>query len=162
MATHSSTFAWRMPGTEEPDRLQSIGLQRVGHNWRDLACASAVYIYMSTPISQFIPSRLPSLVSIHWFSVNVSISALQIGSTILFSYISHTCVNIWYLLLSFWLTSLCMTVSRSIHVSANGTILFFFMAEYFNMTHYSSIKDFMWGMKFQLCSNVYDISLMDY
>ena len=28
MATHSSTLAWRIPWTEEPDRLQSMGLQR--------------------------------------------------------------------------------------------------------------------------------------
>ena len=32
MAPHSSTLAWRIPWTEEPDRLQSIGSQRVGHN----------------------------------------------------------------------------------------------------------------------------------
>ena len=33
MATHSSTLAWRIPWTEEPGRLQSTGLQRVGHDW---------------------------------------------------------------------------------------------------------------------------------
>ena len=32
METHSSTLAWRIPWTEEPDRLQSMGSQRVGHN----------------------------------------------------------------------------------------------------------------------------------
>ena len=32
MATHSSILAWRMPWTEEPGRLQSIGLQRAGHD----------------------------------------------------------------------------------------------------------------------------------
>ena len=32
MATHSSILAWRIPGTEEPGGLQSMGLQRVGHN----------------------------------------------------------------------------------------------------------------------------------
>ena len=31
MATHSSTFAWRIPWIEDPDRLHSIGLQRVEH-----------------------------------------------------------------------------------------------------------------------------------
>ena len=31
MATYSSTLAWKMPWTEEPGRLQSMGLQRVGH-----------------------------------------------------------------------------------------------------------------------------------
>ena len=32
MATHSSVLAWRIPGTEEPDRLQSMGSLRVRHN----------------------------------------------------------------------------------------------------------------------------------
>ena len=31
MATHSSTLAWKIPWMEEPGRLQSMGLQRVGH-----------------------------------------------------------------------------------------------------------------------------------
>ena len=31
-ATHSSIVAWRMPWTEEPGELQSMGLQRVGHS----------------------------------------------------------------------------------------------------------------------------------
>ena len=31
MATHSSTLAWKIPWTEEPGRLQSMGSQRVGH-----------------------------------------------------------------------------------------------------------------------------------
>ena len=30
-ATHSSTLAWKIPWTEEPGRLQSMGLQRLGH-----------------------------------------------------------------------------------------------------------------------------------
>ena len=33
MATHSSILAWRFPWMDEPDGLQSIGLQRVGHDW---------------------------------------------------------------------------------------------------------------------------------
>ena len=32
MATHSSILAWRTPWTEEPDGLQSMGLQTVGHD----------------------------------------------------------------------------------------------------------------------------------
>ena len=32
MATHSSIIAWEIPWTEEPGGLQSMGLQRVGHN----------------------------------------------------------------------------------------------------------------------------------
>ena len=33
MATHSSILAWKIPWTEEPGRLQFMGLQRVGHDW---------------------------------------------------------------------------------------------------------------------------------
>ena len=33
MAIHSSTIAWKIPWTEEPGRLQSMGSQRVGHDW---------------------------------------------------------------------------------------------------------------------------------
>ena len=32
MTTHSSILAWGIPWTEEPDGLQSMGLQRVGHD----------------------------------------------------------------------------------------------------------------------------------
>ena len=38
MATHSRTLARRVPWTEEPGGLQSVGLQRVGHKRSDLAC----------------------------------------------------------------------------------------------------------------------------
>jgi len=39
MATHSSTLAWKIPWTEEPDRLQSMGSRRVGHGWAtSLSC----------------------------------------------------------------------------------------------------------------------------
>ena len=37
MATHSSVPAWRIPGTEEPGGLLSMGSHRIGHNWSDLA-----------------------------------------------------------------------------------------------------------------------------
>ena len=33
MATHSSTLAWKIPWMEEPGRLQSMGLQAVGHDF---------------------------------------------------------------------------------------------------------------------------------
>ena len=38
---HSSTVAWRIPWTEEPGRLQSMGSQRVRPDWRDLALRQA-------------------------------------------------------------------------------------------------------------------------
>ena len=41
MATHSSVLAWRIPGTEEPSGLPSMGSHRVGHDWSNLAAAAA-------------------------------------------------------------------------------------------------------------------------
>ena len=41
MASHSSTVAWRIPGTGEPGGLPSLGSYRVGHDLRDLAAAAA-------------------------------------------------------------------------------------------------------------------------
>ena len=52
MAIHSSTIAWKIPWTEEPDRLQSMGSQRVGHDFTFTFTCSIVikkqkrYIYI--------------------------------------------------------------------------------------------------------------------
>ena len=43
MATHSSTLAWKIPWTEEPGRLQSMGLQRVKHGW---ATSPSLFTFM--------------------------------------------------------------------------------------------------------------------
>ena len=43
-ATHSSVLAWRIPGTEEPGGLLSMGSHRVGHNCSDLAAAGKVWL----------------------------------------------------------------------------------------------------------------------
>ena len=45
MATHSSTLAWRIPWTEEPGGLPSMGLHRVRHDWSDLAAAATISYY---------------------------------------------------------------------------------------------------------------------
>ena len=42
MATHSRVLAWRIPWTEEPGRLQSMELQRVGNDW----VTNYVYMYI--------------------------------------------------------------------------------------------------------------------
>ena len=44
MAIHSSILAWRIPWTEEPGRLQSIGLQRVKHNGATNAKHYLIYL----------------------------------------------------------------------------------------------------------------------
>ena len=44
MATHSSILAWRIPGTEEPGGLLSMGSHRVRHDCSDLAAAAGVIL----------------------------------------------------------------------------------------------------------------------
>ena len=51
MATHSSTLAWKIPWTEETGRLQSMGLQRVRHDWSDLATAAARHVVIVQSLS---------------------------------------------------------------------------------------------------------------
>ena len=41
MATYSSSLAWRIPWTEEPVELQSMGSKRIGHKCSNLACMHA-------------------------------------------------------------------------------------------------------------------------
>ena len=54
MATHSSILAWRIPGTEEPDGLPSVGSHTVGNDWRDLAAAAAAVKYLSTRFARLL------------------------------------------------------------------------------------------------------------
>ena len=44
MAPHSSTLAWRIPGTGEPGGLPTMGSHGVRHDWSDLAAAAALFI----------------------------------------------------------------------------------------------------------------------
>ena len=48
MAPHSSTLAWKILWTEEPGGLQSMGSNRVRHNWSNLACMHALEKEMAT------------------------------------------------------------------------------------------------------------------
>ena len=46
MATHSSILAWKIPWTEEPDGLQSMGSQRVGHDQATKHSTGLIYSKM--------------------------------------------------------------------------------------------------------------------
>ena len=59
MATHSSTLAWKIPRTEEPGRLQSMGSQRVGHNWATSVSVSSVLAWRIPGTGE--PGGLPSM-----------------------------------------------------------------------------------------------------
>ena len=59
MAPHSSTLAWKIPWTEEPGRLQSMGSLRVGHDW---ATSLSLFTFMHwrrkwQPTPMFLPGE---------------------------------------------------------------------------------------------------------
>ena len=76
MAPHSSTLAWKIPWSEKPGRLQSMGWQRVGHDWatslhfRGLYRAILIWaVYSKVGVYKLIPSST----SFHiFFSLNMS------------------------------------------------------------------------------------------
>ena len=58
--THSSILAWRIPRTEEPGGLQSMGSQRVGHDWvTNTAAAAAASLQSCLPLCDPIDSSPP-------------------------------------------------------------------------------------------------------
>ena len=83
MATHSSILVWKIPWTEEPGRLQSMGLQRVEHNW-----VTNIFSFTST---LYIPSNL---LHAHQVSVRVGIQKMLIkGIDEWFRHGLKTCLN---------------------------------------------------------------------
>ena len=78
------------------------------------------------PTLSFLPNPRVHMSALY---VSVSIAALQILLSVPSFQTPYICVSIRYLFFSFWITLLCMTVSRSIHVSANDTSLFLFIAD---------------------------------
>ena len=68
MATHSSIPAWRIPQTEKPGRIQSIGPQSVEHDWSDFAHRHAWYWFRDRGQfpSSLVIGRIRFLTFIHW------------------------------------------------------------------------------------------------
>ena len=67
MAPHPSTLAWRIPWTEEPGGLPSMGSHRVGHDSSDLAAAAVEVHRLSCPTAceNFLDEGL-NLYLLHW------------------------------------------------------------------------------------------------
>ena len=80
MATHSSILAWRIPWTEETGGLQSMGSQRVGHDWSNLACMHAWV-----------------LIDVKWYLVILILIFLISDVEYLFMYLLTVCLSMSFL-----------------------------------------------------------------
>ena len=101
--THSSTLAWRIPWTEEPDKLQSMGLQRVIYDW-------AIHTHKYSYNHWIILNSSYLNICIHFFTLY-----LNIPTTLSFSLCIprlHECFFI--LLLTFWGRNFLATVQKGV------------------------------------------------
>ena len=64
MATHSSILAWRIPWTEEPGGLWSIGLKRIGHDRSNLPCTRTCRASWASLVGKNLPANAGDLCSI--------------------------------------------------------------------------------------------------
>ena len=116
MAPHSSTLAWRIPQMEEPGRLQSVGLPRVGHDWA--TSLSRIGEGNGNPL-QCSCLENPRDGGAWWaaaYGVAQSRTRLkQLSSS----------SSILYWCFSFWLTSLCIIGSSFIHLIRADSNVFF-------------------------------------
>ena len=110
MATHSSVLAWRIPGTEKPGGLLSMGSHRVGHDWSDLAAAAAItlqycigFCHTSTWIrhryTHVPPSWIPLPFARFWTPHNEAASFSQHHLDEFYSFTllySSYCMTTWY------------------------------------------------------------------
>ena len=72
MATHCSILAWKIPWTEEPSRLQSMGSQRVSHNWAHTQVNFKIFHFWLKYISVRIVHRQIQLTLLKCFSQRCS------------------------------------------------------------------------------------------
>ena len=70
MAARTSILAWRIPGTEEPSGLPSMGSHRVGHNWSNLAAAAAAAAYSNILVLFYDPhTRVKYIVYVDYANI---------------------------------------------------------------------------------------------
>ena len=135
MATHSSILAWRIPWTEEPGRLQSMGSQRIRHDWGTSLHFTSLQCYTSDPVVQGHCFLLP------WASLHChpprqidQIEALvflfqELGnpSTLSWFGFSQSTVTRFYCTYSLagtpWLSTSCSLYALSLEPHAHHTLL---------------------------------------
>ena len=61
MATHSSVLAWRIPGTEKPGGLPSMGSHRVGHDGETTHTSKVMLKILQAKLQQYVNRELPDV-----------------------------------------------------------------------------------------------------
>jgi len=105
MATHSSALAWRSPWTEEPGRLQSMGSQRVRHDWathtNNVFSSLQISLHTTSCRQSYNTALLPWLTS----SLNPPHSQGKVGSSA--GHSLHVSTIGWHFHLPGWVSNSC-------------------------------------------------------
>ena len=80
MTTYSNILAWRISWTEEPGSLQSIGLQRIRHDWSDLACTYSTGNYIQYPVKNHHGKNMKK--NVHVSRTELLCCAVEINTTL--------------------------------------------------------------------------------
>ena len=155
MTTHSSTLAWKIPWTEEPGRLQSMGLLRDGHYW---ATSLSLFTFMHwrrkwQPTLVFLPGESQgrrSLVGCHLWGHTESDTTeatqqqqqqhilLQLGNAFIFLPAKFHIFQTFYILSQFCfqtghfsLGAFCFVLSNAAHWSQLIHSVFFLVSLFF-------------------------------
>ena len=96
MATHSSVLAWRIPGMGKPGGLPSMGLHRVGHDWSDLAAATAVRLDWQYKNDNF-KSKLNYMIWNNCLQILNSVLKQMFTFAFLFTLSFHKCSQVIFL-----------------------------------------------------------------
>ena len=107
MATHSSALAWKIPWTEEPGRLQSVGLQRVGDDWVTSLSVFRDNGYILTIISINVGK------SFTWFNV----WPLSLSLSLMHTY-THTSITAAHSAIYFFLSPVSVSHSSALKLIA--------------------------------------------
>ena len=133
-ATHSSFLAWRIAWTEEPGRLQSIGSQRVRHNWSILArhgtaCDSKIMFSSTSSVPLYMQSKSKQQVGL--FRILYKVQKYKKDK---FSILDHSYLNRYIPTMFFKTKPLYLTLSND--NLRNLIILFpiFIVSKYFQYT----------------------------
>ena len=117
MATYSSILAWRIPRTVEPGGLQSVGSQRVGHDWKTNTKFSSVQVW-DFPCGQDCASPVGGMGSIHGWGTKI-LHAVWYSQKIIFK---KMCPDLGLKL--YQLVWACRLKTREKYKKANSLLLF--------------------------------------
>ena len=127
MATHSSTLAWRIPWTVEPGGLQSMGSQRVGHNW---ASNTHTHTHTHTTLS-----------SVHKGTVcHLEATIASVTKTISFQWCDPKSLRLCFILASLHLTLASSEIKGIKNLSPSSSIIVFIMQVGYNCTDFKRKK----------------------